>query len=832
MSTKKNAGVVTAYGAAVQAGYQRSYEDFCAAMKDLGVQVGYLENMSVTVTMLNPDQSPSASYSDGTLALNLPRGATGATGPQGPQGPQGETGPQGATGPQGETGPQGPTGPTGYPTDAQVQEAVGDWLEENVDPTTGYVLDRTLTQPDAAAPADLVGAQSEKIDAINAFGNVINSLQLSTTNTKVTSNGDGSYTVGTGDYGTSYFGGNVILDAGEYQLFGVPKGYSFVNTTKSYNNPIVTNSEATPKKFTISTKGVYYVGFRISSNPSEAFTITPFLLGSLPVKSNNYDNAHYTLFPTGDTTDRLYDIRDALNAYKDVYLAPGDYTVNGGIQMPDGTRLHGAGKTTRIIHVGNAGAVLLAGKDCTIENLKLDGGLSSKPSTTATTKKGITVQNNSETLKLDNCWIVGFDSYGVYVEGTGYANLSSVQITNCYFQYNYAGILFDVHGEYGLVSNSVFVDNNAGTYISGGNNIVIGCTIERNTTGAYITGGDNSGHGAFIGCSFNHNTDRGLRIAGTENGYLISGCQFFRNDNYELSASVQGINVVGCQFGLSTHLLFANTALVSFDGCMFASSPTLTYTDTARTKSANNYKFDGTPIDILYPGTRTFRIDSPGAMLTIIDDDGHSRFYSDLLPVVESKKVPISSAIIVSSVGGTNAMTWSQIEECYGKGVEFLSHSYAHEDSTTVQTMTETELQYNDQKAKNEIEAHGISSAKYFVYPGATQSIEKVVNAVKNVYSCGINSAGNVMNYINSLDPYNLKRYRIESDYSFDVDEMKELIDSCLSNGGWMIWMIHTSATGWNSDWVTALEGAIDYAISEGLPIVTVDAGCRKMGIV
>lgn len=178
MSTKKNAGVVTAYGAAVQAGYQGSYEDFCAAMKDLGVQVGYLENMSVTVTMLNPDQSPSASYSDGTLALNLPRGATGATGPQGPQGPQGETGPQGATGPQGETGPQGPTGPTGYPTDAQVQEAVGDWLEENVDPTTGYVLDRTLTQPDAAAPADLVGAQSEKIDDLNSSVSQIESVQI------------------------------------------------------------------------------------------------------------------------------------------------------------------------------------------------------------------------------------------------------------------------------------------------------------------------------------------------------------------------------------------------------------------------------------------------------------------------------------------------------------------------------------------------------------------------------------------------------------------------------------------------------------------------------
>ncbi len=176
MSTKKNAGVVTAYGAAVQAGYEGSYEDFCAAMADLGVQVGYLESMTVTVTMLDPDQNPSASYGDGTFTLNIPRGATGATGPQGPTGP---TGPQGPTGPTGPEGPQGPAGPTGYPTDAQVQEAVGEWLGENVDPETGYVLDRTLTQPNAAAPADLVGAQSEKIGDVE---NTIDSYLLDTVN--------------------------------------------------------------------------------------------------------------------------------------------------------------------------------------------------------------------------------------------------------------------------------------------------------------------------------------------------------------------------------------------------------------------------------------------------------------------------------------------------------------------------------------------------------------------------------------------------------------------------------------------------------------------------
>lgn len=161
MSVRKPAGVVTAYGAAVKAGYQGTYEQFCAAMADIGIQVANLENMTVSVTMLEPDQQPAASYVDGTLTLSLPRGQTGATGPQGETGPQG---PQGETGPQGATGPQGPQGETGYPTDEQVADAVGDWLSENVDPTTGYVLDRTLSQENAAAPADLVGDLKSAID--------------------------------------------------------------------------------------------------------------------------------------------------------------------------------------------------------------------------------------------------------------------------------------------------------------------------------------------------------------------------------------------------------------------------------------------------------------------------------------------------------------------------------------------------------------------------------------------------------------------------------------------------------------------------------------------
>ena len=156
-----------------------------------------------------------------------PQGATGPTGPQGPTGATGAQGPQGPRGLQGETGPTGPvaafsigtvstldpgddatatitgtdeapvlnlgipqgvkgdTGDTGYPTDAQVQTAVAGWLSENVDPETGYVLDRTLEQADAAAPADLVGDLKSAIFPYNPY-NIIDIL-FSATN--VTHNG-------------------------------------------------------------------------------------------------------------------------------------------------------------------------------------------------------------------------------------------------------------------------------------------------------------------------------------------------------------------------------------------------------------------------------------------------------------------------------------------------------------------------------------------------------------------------------------------------------------------------------------------------------------------
>lgn len=65
------------------------------------------------------------------------------------------------------TGRYMPKGDQGDPApQSAITSAVETWLAANVDPTTGYVLDRTLTQDDAAAPADLVGDLESALDTV------------------------------------------------------------------------------------------------------------------------------------------------------------------------------------------------------------------------------------------------------------------------------------------------------------------------------------------------------------------------------------------------------------------------------------------------------------------------------------------------------------------------------------------------------------------------------------------------------------------------------------------------------------------------------------------
>lgn len=77
MSVQYNAGYVTAYGSAVRGGYEGTYQQWCEDMAELGKVVGDLDNFSVSVETLGEGEQATASYSDGVLALGIPKGDTG-----------------------------------------------------------------------------------------------------------------------------------------------------------------------------------------------------------------------------------------------------------------------------------------------------------------------------------------------------------------------------------------------------------------------------------------------------------------------------------------------------------------------------------------------------------------------------------------------------------------------------------------------------------------------------------------------------------------------------------------------------------------------------------
>lgn len=225
-------------------------------------------------------------------------------------------------------------------------------------------------------------------------------------------------------------------------------------------------------------------------------------------------------------------------------------------------------------------------------------------------------------------------------------------------------------------------------------------------------------------------------------------------------------------------------------------------------------------------------------LLTIIDDDGYARYYSDIFPIAKEKKASISTAVIVGDVGKPGRMTWDNIEDVYQNGMEVLSHSFTHALSTDADYSTKTveDFAFDYRKAKNILKQHGIDS-NLLVFTGSSGRDERCREACKlTSYDGGFLAGTNAINY-GGEDRFAIQRYRIgnNTDYHYDLTTLKGLIDTLKTQKGWMIWMVHSS--GDSNAWVAGTgEGSsaymlgqiIDYARDNGVDVVTAEYGFRK----
>lgn len=77
MSKMYDAGITTAYGAAVRGGYEGTYEQFCTDLGKLADVLSEFLGFSVTVETLAEGAEARGEYDAGVLSLGIPRGDTG-----------------------------------------------------------------------------------------------------------------------------------------------------------------------------------------------------------------------------------------------------------------------------------------------------------------------------------------------------------------------------------------------------------------------------------------------------------------------------------------------------------------------------------------------------------------------------------------------------------------------------------------------------------------------------------------------------------------------------------------------------------------------------------
>lgn len=224
----------------------------------------------------------------------------------------------------------------------------------------------------------------------------------------------------------------------------------------------------------------------------------------------------------------------------------------------------------------------------------------------------------------------------------------------------------------------------------------------------------------------------------------------------------------------------------------------------------------------------------PAPMLTIIDDDGCRRFYEYLLPLCREKNVPMTSPVVITQIEARESgettywMNWEQILECYASGIEIVSHTYDHASSETEASRTKEEVATNYRKAHAILEMHGIHT-DCICYNGGTASTYQAQYAARNSFRYAFIAGGDRINYAGSIDPYNIARYKmdVKDGGTTAFAALDELIEA---QTGWMVWMIHTSDSSWqdNAEAYTAIYGQlIDYALENGIQIVTTDYGYR-----
>ena len=288
-----------------------------------------------------------------------------------------------------------------------------------------------------------------------------------------------------------------------------------------------------------------------------------------------------------------------------VELIEGEYEIATTIAIPAGRMLKGAGVDKTIISFtgANGSAISCQNGNEKILDLTIDGGLTTRPSGYSGNTRGIVIETEvNKPTYVENVKVCGFDKDGILIQNRGYTSLCSIIADNLFLQYNGSGITFTEHAEYGVLTNSVVIDNYFGCVDSGGNNKIANCGFDRNVKGLYAGAVNNDTHSDIIGCSFNHCSERGAETDGINSMLTFTACQFFGAGQHDIYLyNSQAVSLVNCMFGLNAKLALykgsKETQIYILNNCLFGNTPTITIGNGTEVKKINCYTQTGTAVN-------------------------------------------------------------------------------------------------------------------------------------------------------------------------------------------------------------------------------------------
>lgn len=223
---------------------------------------------------------------------------------------------------------------------------------------------------------------------------------------------------------------------------------------------------------------------------------------------------------------------------------------------------------------------------------------------------------------------------------------------------------------------------------------------------------------------------------------------------------------------------------------------------------------------------KSITISSIGAVssfVTFVDDDGYTKHYTDIAPLLESKGFRGVTAVITGAINTANKMTGAQLRDLQSRGHEIASHSHDH---LAFDSLTSDELDYQCKKSRDTLIDLGIQINNMVYAFGQTGGAEGR-RIVKKYYKTGIttNTTGNTTQNSDLKNEFEL--YRVQADTE-TLDNLKARIDDCKANNTWLIFMIHSSSMAPSQ--LVVLSDLMDYINSQGVTVGTINDALNKFG--